>query len=269
MISPQELTRQLAQKLEKVPEVVAFVLVGSQARETVYKATEHSDMEAYIVTTDEGKEKVEELLPSLVTQFGSVLFAFHHVIGFVAVYDNLFRLELPVVTQSSLPQVFSRPKAQVVNIIFDKTDNLQAILAKRPDKIDCQKVFRDIADSFWYWQITGVQYFKKGEYYNARSILGIHASSFIKLCELLNDPEILLLESNKRIEQFLTTEQQNSLIQITPAYGKEEIALALQNAMEIIPPLIKKVKEKYGYEYDERNDDEVKTRVITLLNMRT
>lgn len=120
MVNPKDVVEGLTEKLKQNPSVVAFTLVGSQARKDVYKATEHSDMEAYIVVKDEDVELVETQLPDLISHFGNVLFSFKPQIGFVAVFDDLFRLELPVIKLSDIESLFSRPKAQVVDVLIDK-----------------------------------------------------------------------------------------------------------------------------------------------------
>lgn len=129
----------------------------------------------------------------------------------MAVYEDLFRLELPVIKMSGLKGLFNRPKTQVIKVLVDRTEGkLEKILADRPNEIDHGKEFKDKITNFWFWQILAVQYFKKGELYNTRAVMGIHTSALIWVFELLNDPTILLLETNKRIEQFLTPEQLSS-----------------------------------------------------------
>ena len=91
-INPRELISSLTREFKENSLVRAFVLVGSQARNNVYEATEYSDMEAYIVTKDEEIEKLEEQLPEIASKYGEVIFSFRHEVGFVAVYENLFRL---------------------------------------------------------------------------------------------------------------------------------------------------------------------------------
>lgn len=266
MSQPKKIINGLSEEFNKNPSITAFILVGSQVREDVYKATEHSDMEAYIITTDEDAEKVEQQLPDLVSKFGDMLFSFKHQIGFVAVYDDLFRLELPVIKQSGMASLFSRPKAQVVKVLIDRTDGeLEKVLVNRPKTTNYAELFKDKVINFWYWQILAVQYFKKGEFYNTRAVLGINSSVLIKLFELLNDPTILDLETNKRIEQFLTEEQRALLSQTSPAYSPEQIKQTLSRMMEIFPNVIKAVKDKYGYNYDESIEEKVKPKLLELL----
>ncbi len=249
--------------------VIAFTLVGSQAREDRYKATKYSDMEAYVIAKDEDTEKVEKELPELVGKFGKILFSFKHAIGFMAVYDDLFRLELPVIKASGMEELFDRPTTQVVKVLIDKTNGkLEKVLNNRPETIDYAKDFDDKVTNFWNWQIIGVQYFKKGEIYNTRAVLNIHASTLIKLFELLNDPSILLLEANKRVEQFLTREQLKLLEEVTPAYNERQIELALRRIMEIIPGTIKLIKEKHGYVYNETLEEKVKPKLLELLDQK-
>lgn len=266
MSDPKKILTGLIKELDKNPSVVVFTLVGSQAREDIYKATTHSDMEAYVITKNEAVEKVEQELSNLIAKFGQVLFSFKHQIGFVAVYDDLFRLELPVVKQSDMTSLFSRPKAQIVKVLIDKTNGeLEKILENRPETIDFVHEFEDKITNFWYWQTIGVQYFKKGEIYNTRAILNIHASALIKLFELLNDPSILLLETNKRIEQFLTQDQLDLLSDIAVNYNSEEIEKALRTVMNIFSETAKAIKEKHGYKYNVSIEEKVKPKLLELL----
>lgn len=267
MPQPKILVDGLTKVFFSNPVVTAFTLVGSQAREDIYKATKHSDMEAYVIVKDENADKVEKELPALIKKFGNVLFSFKHAIGFVAVYDDLFRLELPVIKQSEMKSLFSRPKAQTVKILIDKTDGeLEKILDNRPETIDFAYEFKNKMINFWYWQILAIQYFIKGEIYNTRAVLNIHASTLIKLFELLNDPNILLLEGNKRIEQLLKEDQLALLREITPTYNKEQIKRALQRVMTIIPPVAKQIKDKYRYFYDKTLDQRVGPKLQKLLD---
>ncbi|GEM_PF-2298755 len=270
MPNPNRIIENLKDEFEKNSSVLALVLIGSQARKTIYKANQYSDLESLVIVKDEDVLKVEQGLPKLVTKFGTVLFSFKHDIGLVAVYDDLFRIELPVIKLSEMKSVFSRPKQQEIKILIDKTNGqLEKILAKRPESIDYEKLFKEKVVNFWYWQIIGVQYFKKGEIYNTRAILNIHASSLIKLFELLNDPKLLLLETNKRVEEFLTNDQLKKLKDITPGYHKYEIKKALNIAMNIFPTVFDQVKNKYGYSYDENIEKKVKSRILELFAGRT
>lgn len=269
MPDAKKLVDNLTEVLQNNPSVIAFTLVGSQAREDVYKATEHSDMEAYLIVKDEDAERVEQDLSNIVTKLGEVLFSFKHQIGFVAVFSDLFRLELPVIKQSELKSLFSRPKAQIVKVLFDRTNGqLEKALAERPEGLDYAETFADKVLNFWYWQILAVQYYKKGEFYNTRAVLGIQNSALIKLFELLNDPNILLLETNKRIEQFLSEDQLNLLKETSPAYNQSQIEQSLKRIMEIFPETVKRVKEKYGYSYDESIEEKVKSKLLDLLNQK-
>lgn len=85
MSQPKTIIDGLTKAFLNNPSVVAFTLVGSQAREDKYKATKCSDMEAYVIAKDVDAGKVEQKLPSLVGKFGNILFSFKHAIGFVAV----------------------------------------------------------------------------------------------------------------------------------------------------------------------------------------
>lgn len=257
--------KKLKEEFDRNSSVVALVLIGSQARKTIYKAGEYSDIEAFIVVKDNDAKKIENILPVVANSLGKVLFSFKHQIGFVAVYEDLLRIELPVIKQSEMRSIFRRPKAQEVKILIDKTHGqLEGILNKRPKIINYEKLFKSIVENFWYWQIIGVQYFKKVELYNARAILNIHAAALIRLFELLNDPNLLLLETNKRVEEFLTSDQLNQLRNITPGYNKYEIKKALEIAMIIFPKVFNQINHKYGYRYDKSIEEKIKPRIIDI-----
>ena len=263
---PKVLIEQLTAEFESNPDIAAFVLVGSQARETIYKATDYSDLEAYLIVKDGKVEAVERGLAEVVGKFGHVLFSFKHQIGFVGVYDDLFRVELPVVQKSEMASLFSRPKSQTVRILFDRTEGeLEKVLVSRPEKIEYVSDFSNWITNFWYWQIIGVQYFKKGELYNTRAILHIHTSILIKLFELYNDPDILLLESNKRVEHFLTKEQLEKIRLVTPSYNERQIEDSLREVMTIYSEIAQAIKAKYGYSYNEKIEQEVQPRILEML----
>jgi hypothetical protein len=266
-INPQAIINGLTKEFQENSDILAFVLVGSQARETVYKATDQSDIDSYVIVRDEVAINVENSLPEIVSKFGNILFSFKHQIGFVAVYEDLVRLEIPVIKESQLESVFSRPKSQVVKVLFDRTNGaLEEVLSKRPETVDFSKLFIQGMTNFWYWQILAVQYLKKGEFYNARKVLSIHESALIKLFELLNDHNILLLETNKRIEEFLTKDQQDQLRLISPSYNPEEIKGALRIVVDIISKVAKEVSAKYNYAYDQALEDNLKPRLSDQLN---
>ena len=269
MTNPKKLISQLQKEFNQNLLVEAFVLVGSQAREDIYKATKYSDMEAYIITKNENADTLEKQLPDILQETGTVLFSFKHAIGFVAVYEDLFRLELPVIKESGMEELFNRPKAQVVRVLIDKTEGkLEKILDSRPDEIDYAKEFDDKVTNFWFWQIIAVQYFKKGEFYNTRAVMGIHASTLIWMFGLINDPEILLLETNKRIEQFLSPEQLANIKEITPAYEKSAIYKSLTKVTEIFTRVISEVQKKYEYDFDESLEQKVKPKLQELLKQK-
>jgi hypothetical protein len=266
MLQPKQIVDELTTTFQNDPSVIVFTLVGSQAREDVYKATKYSDLEGYLIVADEDITKVEGRLPQILSKFGNILFSFKHSIGFMAIYDDLFRIELPVIKRSEMKSLFNRPKAQTVKILVDKTSGeLEKILGERPETIDFAKAFDDKVINYWNWQIIGAQYLKKGEIYNSRAVLNIHASALIKLYELLNDQDILLLETNKRIEQFLSPEQLAQLAEISPAYDRAHIEKSLWKTMEIFPPLFKAIKTKYGFSYDETLEGKVKPKIAELL----
>jgi len=101
----------LETEIAKKPYIIGFVLVGSYARKEVYGATEFSDLEAYVITEESDTSKVEKGLVEIVGKLGKVIFHYkNRWSGFSVVFENLFRLELPVVNGSDIKNVFSDKK---------------------------------------------------------------------------------------------------------------------------------------------------------------
>lgn len=266
-MNPSKIIHTLTNKLSNNPLIRGFVLVGSQARQIVYKASKHSDMEAYIIVNDEDVEKIEKLLPILVKSLGNVIFSYKNQwSGFSTVFEDLFRLELPVIKISEINIVFSRPSTQEVRVIIDKTGGkLQAALDKRPLNLDLEKLFQEKVIDFWYMLILGVQYYKKGEIWNARSVLQILQSSLIKLFEILNNSEALLLETNKHVEKFLKPEQIKLLKEVSPAYEEKAIEESLKRIMKIFSEISEKIEKKNQFTYNKEVEKKVKERLLKLL----
>lgn len=268
MVDPSKIISTLKENLENNTDVVTCVLVGSYAREATYSALKYSDMEIYIVAKDDKIEVVENYLPTLARKIGEYVFFYKNpVVGFCVVYEDLFRLELPLIKESDIAAVFSRPVAQTVKIIFDETaGELEKSLEARPKTKDFKTFFEQKIPDFWYMSTLSVQYLKKGEVWNSRSAMQTLQSSLIKLMELLNDPQILLLETHKRIEQFLLPEQIKILEKVSPAYSKEEIRDALENIFDAFSKVSKEVAEKYQYNYDLEIENKIKPKLLVLLN---
>lgn len=231
-----KLIADLTDILDKDPKVKALVLAGSFARQLVYKAERYSDVEAYIVVEDDDVPVIESGLPGVVSKLGNVIFFYKNQwAGFSTVFeDDLFRLELPIAKLSEMSTVFNRPKAQVLKVLFDKTDGaLEKVLDQRPETVDWSKKLADKIPDFWYMAIVGVQYLKKGELWNSITVLRMLQSGVIKFWELQNDPAILLLEPNKRIEKFLTTEQLANLKATTPNHDQDAVKSAYLKVLDI------------------------------------
>lgn len=103
MAKPTNIIKQLMRQLNQNPLVSGFVLVGSQARENIYVADQYSDLEAYIIVRDEHVKALQKQLPDLVSKLGRVIFSYkNRWAGFSTVFEDLFRLELPITKQSEL-----------------------------------------------------------------------------------------------------------------------------------------------------------------------
>lgn len=259
----------LKQQLDNNPLIIGLILVGSLARSKtdIYRSDKFSDLEAYVIVKNENVEKIEEELVLIVKKLGKVIFSYkNRWSGFSTVFDDLFRLELPVIKESEIPAVFSRPKAQPVKVLIDKTNGkLEESFAKRPKNIDLEKLFRYEVDDFWYMSIVASQYYKRGELYNTKSALHITTSSLIKFFEMLQDPKILLLETNKRIEQFLSKEQLSIIAELTPPYDKKAIGNGLIRSFDVFLNISKEISQKYGYDYNQTKELEIRKKLLDLL----
>jgi len=267
MSNPQQIIIKLTEILQENSNVAGLVLVGSYARENGYQATEYSDLELYIIVRNEKAEDFEKELLEIVNKLGQVVFSYkNRWAGFSTVFDDLFRLELPLAKLRELDSVFSRPISQTVKVLIDKTNGeLKKALDKRPKTIDFQKSFEYQVLDAWYMLVAAVQYYKKGEIWSSRSVLQIVMSSIIKLMELLQDPDLLLLENNKRVELFLSKLQINLLKKASPPYDKEQVYNALNHIIEIFSEISKKVAKKYNYEYKIEIENEIKPKLQKLL----
>lgn len=260
--------RKLKTELSKKSYVVGFVLVGSYTREKVYTANKYSDLEVYIIVEDRDVSRIEKELIEVADSLGNVIFHYkNRWAGFSIVFDNLFRLELPIIKKSELKTVFSRPVAQSVEILIDRTNGeLKKILDLRPKKINYEALFQDIVLDFWYMAVVSAQYFKKGEYWNARHVIEIVlVPSLIKLFELLDNKDLLLLETNKRIEQFLKKQRLNILRQISSSYDKEKIRMTINLCLGEFDDACSEVEKKYGYVYQREMVEKIKPKLRELL----
>jgi len=262
----EKIITSLKNELENNDKVLGLVLVGSTVRKNIYKATVHSDIEAYIVAKDQTTEEFEQELPKIVRSLGKVLFSYKNQwAGFSVVYEDLLRLELPIVEISNLKSVFDRPKAQPITILIDKTDGkLPQILDERPTNTDIEIIFEQTVKNFWYMAIVGAQYFKKGEFWNARHVMEVSLiPAIIKLIEIEKNPDVLSLESNKRIEEFIP-ENLQSIKKLSVKYDEEEIKKSLHESIYEFSDLTKELVVKNNYKpFDPEN--ELKEKILKLL----
>lgn len=259
----------LKEEISKKPSVIGLVLVGSYARGKIYSANEYSDMEVYVIVVDSNVSKVEKDLVEIAKKLGEIIFHYkNRWSGLSVVFDNLFRLELPVVKQSDIKSVFSRPTAQPVKVLIDKTNGeLKKALDSRLREIDVEILFQETFLDFWYMAVLAVQYFKKGEYWNARHAQEVVlVPALIKLFEILDNKEALLLETNKRIEQFLSEERLNVLKKISGVYNSDNTRDVLKISMGEFVSACSEIKEKYGYKYEEDIVDKIKPKLEKLLD---
>lgn len=258
----------LETEIAKKPYIIGFVLVGSYTRKEVYGATEFSDLEAYVIVEDSDTSKVEKDLVEIVGKLGKVIFHYkNRWSGFSVVFENLFRLELPVVRGSDIKNVFTRPIAQPVEVLIDRTGGeLKKVLAARPKELNFESVFQETFLDFWYMAVLAVQYLKKGEYWNTRHAQEVVlVPSLIKLFELLDNKDLLLLESNKRIEAFLDGKKLEILKNVSTLYEANDIRGALKMCIKEFAGVCEQIKEKYGYKYQEEVVGKIKPQLENLL----
>lgn len=265
----QQIISALTEKLKNNPYMLGLLLVGSHARKTIYKNTPYSDIEVYVIVKDEDAKKFESELPKIVKPLGKVIFSYKNQwAGFSTVFENLLRLELPVVKISEIPSVFSRPTAQDVEILIDKTNGIiKKTLDNRPKTIDFEKVFINTTNDFWYMAVVAIQYYKKGEFWNARHAQEVSMiPSLIKFIEMLENPDLLLLESNKRIEQLISSKDITILKDVCPPYEKEKIKKCLQKNIEEFSKLSAIISKKFNYKYPVDMENKIASQLENLLD---
>lgn len=245
------LTR-LTSSFRKQPSVLAFVLVGSRTAHGAYNATEHSDIEAYCIVSDGSKTSFETYLNEYLKTTGSVIMTYRNQwAGICTVYDDLLRLELPVVERSLMRDTFSRPKKQPVKVLFDRTSGeLAGVLDARPDSIDLKREYNYLVEDAWYMLVVSCQYYKKGEYWNARHVMEVVLiPRLVRLMQMESRSDALLLESHKRLEQFLTENHLTIIKTLSVSYDAEAIRTSLDVYLNALPGIARSVAGTYGWVY--------------------
>lgn len=258
----------ITKRLESTPDVRALVLAGSRVKDSAYASSVHSDAEAYIVVRDGTKEKTERMLQVLLADTGDVLLIYRNAwAGTSALYSDLFRLELPVITESDMKSVFSRPKAQAVEILLDRTDGkLQKILDSRPISVDFKKDYIRTTEDAWYMLVVACQYYAKGEYWNARHAMeAVLIPRLIRLMQTESHPEALNLEPHKRLEQYLTGKQLEILRTLSVGYDKAAIRRSLLEYLRLLPGISRKAAAATGSRYDGSLPRELSEKLRILL----
>jgi hypothetical protein len=175
---------------------------------------------------------VESELHTHVHQLGKeVIFCYkNRWAGLCTLYEDFLRLEIILTMKSQINEKFSRPKQQTVKVLLDRMGNeLKDTLENRPDSLNYRTLYNETLRDFGYMSVVATQYFLKGEYWNTRHALEVAlVPLYIRSVFLLENQEFLLLESNKRLEQFLPAEYLKKLIKMSPSYNQTEISESLK-----------------------------------------
>jgi predicted nucleotidyltransferase len=262
-----EIINKIKKILEKDNRVVALVLVGSQARKTGYKASSFSDIEMYIFVKDKTFGGFKKDLESLPSKVGNAIFTYNNQwAGFSGVFENLQRLELPLIKISEAKNILSRPIQQEVKVLFDKGESIEKILKTRPKSIDCASFFKNQYEDFWYMAIYTAQAIGKGEYWLARQAMSVSLHPIIiRLMELYLKPEVVNLEDRKRIEEVLSDGYLEILKEISSAYDKQSIVESFQKTLKAFSKVVRETADKQSFIYDEKKDQEIFSKIDSLI----
>lgn len=266
-MSPLQLINKIKELLLNDKRVIALILVGSYARKTIYKATIYSDIEMYIVIPDNFFDEFKKDLETLPSKIGNVIFYYNNRwAGFSMVFENLQRLELPLVKKSEANIIFSRPIHQEVKVLFDKSKTLEKILKNRPTSINYKSFFKNQYQDFLYMTIYTAQAIAKGEYWLARQAMSVSLHPIIiRLLELHTNPQALNLEDRKRIEKILPMDDLKILKDISSNYDKDSIFKSFFKTLDIFSMVVDKIVQKQKFNYDKKKEEETFSKIKELL----
>lgn len=263
-MKPAHILTELKKKFDTHSAVVGFVAVGSQVRDAGYAAKRYSDVEAYVIVEDTRVAEVEGNLLDVIKTLDTVIFNYkNRWAGWCFVLENFMRVELPVVKRSQLDAVFIRPKAQPVEILIDKTEGeLSEVLRQRPREANLSTIFFDAVNDFWYMSLVAVQYWLKGEIWNARHALEVSlVPALIKIMQMQVAPEALSLESHKRLEQFLPETEKGLLQQLSPGYDQGEVRNVLKKIVNVFGDRAQQAAHKHGLVYPQEVEEKMRPRL--------
>lgn len=262
-----EIISQIKKILEKDNRVVALVLVGSWARKTGYKASSFSDIEMYIFVKDKSFGDFKKDLESLPSKVGNVIFSYNNQwVGFSAVFEDLQRVELPLVKISEAKKILSRPIQQEVKVLFDRGGAIERILKTRPKSIDYSSFFKNQYEDFWYMAIYTAQATGKGEYWLARQAMSVSLHPIIiRLMELYLKPEVVNLEDRKRIEEVLPEYNLGVLKEISSIYYKQSIVESFSKTLKVFSRVVRDAADKQSFTYNKRKEEKIFSKIEFLL----
>ncbi len=223
--------------------VAAIVLAGSQVEGNKFAPDEFSDIELYVVAFDEQVETVEaevQKIQNIFTDEEIVLSYKNQWAGWSILYNNLLRLELPLVKASN-EEAFSRSDEQKIDILYSKKGfQLKKKVAKT--KNDVHENNEEIIKDFWYMTVYAAQHIGRGEIWLARDAVRISMQGKVKrLLQEINHKDTLTLDRDRRIELTWDREELEVLRETSCTYDKGDLVRAFWANIKIIKQLLQKL----------------------------
>lgn len=186
--------------------------------------------------------------------------------GFSAVFENLQRLELPLIKISEAKNILSRPIQQEVKVLFDRGGAIGKILNTRPKSINYVSFFKNQYEDFWYMAIYTAQAIGKGEYWLARQAMSVSLHPIIiRLMELYLNPKVLNLEDRKRIEEVLSDGYLEILKEISSFYDKQSIVESFRKTLNVFSKVVRDTADKQSLTYDKKKEEGIYSKIKSLL----
>jgi predicted nucleotidyltransferase len=220
--------------------IVAAFLVGSYVKG---KPDRYSDLDLYLITTDEAYDDFASTRDSFVYQLGEPLFTEDFDLPGILflIFSDGAEVELSYMCASQIDDVFNEP----FQVLFDKK-NITASIVSRERDIDQDRQkekLRHLIQWFWHEMSHFITAIGRGQLWWAQGQLEALRSICVNLARLRNNflDEDAGEEAYFKVEKVMPIEQLAALQETFPPLEKEAILKAgsalIRFYREIAPPL--------------------------------
>lgn len=233
--------------------VVAALLVGSYAKDL---ADEYSDLDLYLVTTDDDYKNFVADRFKFIRELGEPLFMedFDRPDFFFLIFPDGSEVEISFGHESQLNELFTEP----YKVLLDRKNVMVGIVPREREVNEAEQSEKLRRLIYWFWH--ELSHFTialaRGELWWAQGQLGALRLYCINLVRLRNDfsDQEVGEEGYFKIEKAIPVEQLSAL---KNTYCPMEAAAVLESAQVIVPffrDLAKSLATAHGIAYPDRLD---------------